>query len=170
MLDTVVSGRVGHEPARYGARLADTQPIADPAPAPGPMGTVHVLRRHRRHLLVGTLLSHTPQALTDHQARTWATRELRLGTASLLPWKLLDEADPAGGWHTTSGLLVEQYALYRHPDGWYLLGAVTRAPRSRIATDDDVKAWATDVLCPPTPLSWDRGPVTQNTTTWYAAP
>jgi hypothetical protein len=108
----------------------------------------YVLRRHRRHLVVGTLLSHTPRTLTNHQAQYWATRQATTGTILLLPWKLFDEADPDGGWHTISGLLVEQYALYRHLDGWHLLGAVTRVPRRRIATDDDAKAWAAEVLHP----------------------
>ncbi|MGN9844298.1 hypothetical protein ACTMTI_39855 [Nonomuraea sp. H19] len=169
---TVAPGRAdqGLQARFVDIRLINTQPMAVSDHVPRPARTVYVLRRHRRHLLVGRLLGQSRRALSDHRAKIWATRQAGGGTTSLLPWKLLDDADPAGGWHTTSSLLVEQYALYRHPGGWNLLGAVTRVPRSRIADDDDVKAWTADALHTPAPLSWDRGPVTQTTTTWYAMP
>ncbi len=163
-------------------RAADTHPIAvfaagvlppaaaSPAAAPEAAGVVHVLRRHGRHLLAGVLLGHTSRPLTEHQAKSWATRRLAASTTSLLPWKPVDEADPDSGWHTSSGLLVERYALYRHPSGWQLLGAVTRAARPQPVTDADAHAWAADILKPSVPLTWAHGSVTWNTTTWYAKP
>ncbi|TMR23238.1 hypothetical protein ETD86_09020 [Nonomuraea turkmeniaca] len=152
LLDTVVSQRV--------------HPGLDrAAPAPAQTGTVYVLRRHRQHLVAGIVLARMPRACTTSMAKSWAARQV---VARLRPWEPLDEADPDGGWHTTSGLLVEQYALFRHPGGWYLLDVVSRVPRPRIVTDDDAQAWAADVLTPDTPLSWERGPATVSATTWYA--
>jgi hypothetical protein len=176
LLDTVVSGRIPPEFATRNRarptdiRFTDTQPIAACAAASRATDTGYVLRRQRRHLVVGTLLQCTPRALTNRQAKTWVTRQVTTTKTSLLPRKLFDEADPDGGWHTSSSLLVEQYALYRHPDGWQLLGAVIRVPRPRIVTDDDAKAWAADALKRLAPLSWALGLVTQSTTTWYATP
>ncbi|MEV0385577.1 hypothetical protein [Nonomuraea sp. NPDC050643] len=148
----------------------DTQPVAVAAPAPRAVRTVYVLRRHRRQLVVGVLLDHTTHPLANRQARAWATRQAAAGATSLLPWRLIDEADPESGWHTTSGLLVEQYVLYRHPGGWHLLGAVTRASRPRTITDADAQAWASDVLTPLPALDWEHGPVIPGATLWYATP
>ncbi|MGP3962776.1 hypothetical protein ACTWPT_42965 [Nonomuraea sp. 3N208] len=155
LLDTVVSRRV--DPGLRAPERA--------APTPAETGSVYVLRRHRRHLVAGTLLARMPRVSTTPQAKSWAARQV---AARLRPWEPFDEADPDGGWHTTSGLLVEQYALYRHPGGWHLLGVVSRIPRPRIVTDEDAKAWAADVLRPVAPLTWERGPVTVGATTWYA--
>ncbi|WP_127939527.1 hypothetical protein [Nonomuraea polychroma] len=155
LLETVVSRRVHPE--------LDAPDRA----APAETGTVYVLRRHRRHLVAGILLARMPRLCTTPQAKSWAGRQV---AARLRPWEPFDEADPDGGWHTTSGLLVEQYALYRHPGGWHLVGVVSRIPRPRIVTDDDAQAWAADVLRPAGPLSWERGPATVSATTWYAVP
>ncbi|WP_345570752.1 hypothetical protein [Nonomuraea rosea] len=154
-------------------RSADTQPIGFGraphiriAPPPVETAVVRVLRRQRSHLVVGTLLAGSADHLSDRAAKAWATR--RLVASRLLPWRLLDEADPAGGWHTTSGLLVERYALYRHPGGWRLLGEVSWAARPRIATDEVAQAWADDVLRLDGPLGWSRATDAPGATTWYA--
>ena len=110
-------------------------------------------------MIAGTLLGRAPRTLSSHHARVWATSLLR---TRLLPWKEIEE----DGWHTTSDLLIQQYALF--PDrGWILLGGVVRAPRPHAATDAYMLAWAEEALGLADPPAWLPGP--EHDGTWYAA-
>ncbi|NUP42470.1 MAG: hypothetical protein HOY76_36925 [Streptomyces sp.] len=110
-------------------------------------------------MIAGTLLGRAPRTLSSYRARAWATSLLR---TRLLPWTEIED----DGWHTTSDLLIQQYALF--PDrGWILLGGVVRAPRPRAATDAYMLAWAEEALGLADPPAWLPGP--EHDGTWYAA-
>ncbi|TDD46787.1 hypothetical protein E1286_19810 [Nonomuraea terrae] len=125
-----------------------------------PAGTGRqAVRFCRETMIAGTLLGRAPRTLSSHHARAWATSLLQ---TRLLPWKEIEE----DGWHTTSNLLIQQYALF--PDrGWILLGGVVRAPRPRAATDAYMLAWAEEALGLADPPAWLPGP--EHDDTWYAA-
>ncbi|WP_344317564.1 hypothetical protein [Acrocarpospora pleiomorpha] len=110
-------------------------------------------------MIAGTLLGRAPRTLSSNHARAWATSLLR---TRLLPWKQIEE----DVWHTTSDLLIHQYALFPDHD-WILLGGIVRAPRPHAATDAYILAWAEEALGLSDPPAWLPGP--EHNGTWYAA-
>ncbi|MEV0620297.1 hypothetical protein AB0I81_43735 [Nonomuraea sp. NPDC050404] len=113
----------------------------------------------RETMVAGTLLGRAPRTLNSHQARAWATSLLQ---TRLLPWRENEE----DCWHTTSDLLIQQYALF-YDRGWILLDEVTRAPRPPSATDAYMLAWAEEALGLTDPPAWLPGE--EHDGTWYAA-
>ncbi|MGW2149931.1 hypothetical protein ACWCOT_36885 [Nonomuraea bangladeshensis] len=143
-------------------RHADTQISGFPPMSrqTAPAGTGRqAVRFGRETMIAGILLGRAPRTLSSQHARAWATSLLQ---TRLLPWKEIEE----DGWHTTSDLLIHQYALF--PDrGWILLGGVVRAPRPPAATDAYMLTWAEEALGLADPPAWLPGP--EHDGTWYAA-
>ncbi|MEV4551404.1 hypothetical protein ACI2LC_37565 [Nonomuraea wenchangensis] len=143
-------------------RHADTQisgfsPVGRQTVPPG-TGR-QAVRFGRETMIAGILLGRAPHTLSSQHARAWATGLLQ---TRLLPWKEIEE----DGWHTTSDLLIQQYALF--PDhGWILLGGVVRATRPPAATDAYMLTWAEEALGLADPPAWLPGP--EHDGTWYAA-
>ncbi|MBG0830085.1 hypothetical protein HS041_20160 [Planomonospora sp. ID67723] len=143
-------------------RHADTQisgfsPVREPTV---PSGTDRqAVRFGRETMIAGTLLGRAPRTLSTHHAKAWATSLLR---TRLLPWTEIEE----DCWHTTSDLLIQQYALFSDR-GWILLGGVVRAPRPSAGTNAYMLAWAEEALGLADSPAWLPGP--EHDGTWYAA-
>ena len=155
---------------------------ADPVTAaaatrePAPLGlSTYVLHWNRQHLTVGRQLAHTATAMTDREAREWATQ--RLGnTAKLIDWSRVDRRRPDDGWRTMDALALRQYVLRQHEDGWRLVHVLSTVdgPRDQELTSEaSIRIWAEQALAlrdgpAQRDLPWQTGPTTAGSHTLVA--
>lgn len=143
---------------------------------PAPLGlSTYVLHWNRHHLTVGRQLAHTPTAMTDREAREWATQ--RLGdTARLISWSRVDRHRPDDGWQTIDSVAVRQYRLRQHDDGWRLVHVLSTVDGPRgpeLSSQAELRGWAEQVLASSDgpaqhDLPWRAGPTTAGSDTLIA--